>query len=356
MQNRLVELSALLSDTQSTGQTTALADLHHKLGERRAAVYAPKYAQPMAEVNARIQSLAAQYQREMALASSLVPGFVCPTCRRTVTEAELPVVQQSFRDAAACIVTEGKAQRAQLEELNALEQQSQQVFQQYQAQDIAALEAQIATVKETEQAEAAHQDALCREMQSLTADLELGHLSQEEHQRLTACTEELQQVTAQLTALEQTVRTASQDFTAQLEQEAQEIQRKKEQISHLILYVSKRAELTFSQLTMNRVAISLYDVVKSTGEVKDTFQFTYGGRRYDRLSLSEKIRAGLEVSELLKRLTGRNYPVFLDNMESVESLDNVRPTGQVLLARCIGGADLTVRPVRPIVPPTATAA
>ena len=110
----------------------------------------------------------------------------------------------------------------------------------------------------------------------------------------------MQQVTAQLTALEQTVRAASQDFTAQLEQEAQEIQRKKEQISHLILYVSKRAELTFSQLTMNRVAISLYDVVKSTGEVKDTFQFTYGGRRYDRLSLSEKIRAGLEVSELLK--------------------------------------------------------
>ena len=197
---------------------------------------------------------------------------------------------------------------------------------------------------------------LRREMQSLTADLELGHLSQEEHQRLTACTEALQQVTAQLTALEQTVRAASQDFTAQLEQEAQEIQRKKEQISHLILYVSKRAELTFSQLTMNRVAISLYDVVKSTGEVKDTFQFTYGGRRYDRLSLSEKIRAGLEVSELLKRLTGRNYPVFLDNMESVEALDNVRPTGQVLLARCVGGADLTVRPVRPIVPPTATAA
>ena len=356
MQNRLVELSALLSDTQSTGQTIALADLHHKLGERRAAVYAPKYAQPIAEVNARIQSLATQYQREMALASSLVPGFVCPTCRRTVTEAELPVVQQSFRDAAACIVTEGKAQRAQLEELNALEQQSQQVFQQYQSQDIAALEAQIAAAKEAEQAEAAQQDALRREMQSLTADLELGHLSQEEHQRLTACTEALQQVTAQLTALEQTVRAASQDFTAQLEQEAQEIQRKKEQISHLILYVSKRAELTFSQLTMNRVAISLYDVVKSTGEVKDTFQFTYGGRRYDRLSLSEKIRAGLEVSELLKRLTGRNYPVFLDNMESVESLDNVRPTGQVLLARCVGGADLTVRPVRPIVPPTATAA
>ena len=51
------------------------------------------------------------------------------------------------------------------------------MFQQYQAQDIAALEAQIAAAKETELAEAAQQDALRREMQSLTADLELGHLS-----------------------------------------------------------------------------------------------------------------------------------------------------------------------------------
>lgn len=67
-------------------------------------------------------------------------------------------------------------------------------------------------------------------------------------------------------------------------------------------------------------------MVKSTGEVKDAFKFTYNGRRYDWLSLSEKIRAGMEVSELMKRLTGRNYPQFVDNMESVDDLANVRPT------------------------------
>ena len=91
-----------------------------------------------------------------------------------------------------------------------------------------------------------------------------------------------------------------------------------------------------------------YDVVKSTGEVKDTFKFQYGGRRYDRLSLSEKIRAGMEVSELMKRLTGRNYPVFVDNMESVDDLANVRPTGQIIMAKCVSGAALQVKPVRPI--------
>ncbi len=51
----------------------------------------------------------------------------------------------------------------------------------------------------------------------------------------------------------------------------------------MAIYVSEWAKLTFSALKMNRVEISLYDVVKSTGERKDVFKFTYGGRRYDRL-------------------------------------------------------------------------
>ena len=67
------------------------------------------------------------------------------------------------------------------------------------------------------------------------------------------------------------------------------------------------------------------------------------GRRYDRLSLSEKIRAGAEVSELVKRLTGRNYPVFFDNMESVDDLSNIRPTSQMILAKCVRNTELSVR-------------
>ena len=85
--------------------------------------------------------------------------------------------------------------------------------------------------------------------------------------------------------------------------------------------------------------------MKSTGEVRDAFKFTFDGRNYDRLSLSEKIRAGMEVSELLKRLTGRNYPVFVDNMESVDDLANVQPTGQIIMARCVRGQPLSVGPV-----------
>lgn len=159
------------------------------------------------------------------------------------------------------------------------------------------------------------------------------------------CREEVKKAETELSALQSMAETSPSDFNQQIARDEQEITELKKHIADVILYVSKRAELTFSQLKMNRVEISLYDVVKSTGEFKDAFRFTYGGRRYDRLSLSEKVRAGMEVSELIKRLTGRNYPVFVDNMESIDDLTNVRPTGQVIMAKCVRGAELQVRPV-----------
>ena len=162
------------------------------------------------------------------------------------------------------------------------------------------------------------------------------------------CREELRTCCADLNAARLLLSKEQTDFDGKIKAAQDKITELKKLISSVAVYVSKRAELTFSALKMNKVEISLYDIVKTTGERKDVFKFTYGGRRYDRLSLSEKIRAGMEVSELMKRLTGRNYPVFVDNMESVDDLANVIPTGQVIMAKCVSGTPLAVRPVKPI--------
>ena len=162
------------------------------------------------------------------------------------------------------------------------------------------------------------------------------------------CREELRDCAAQLTAARAMADEEETDFDAKITAVQDKITELKKLMSSVAVYMSKRAELTFSALKMNKVEISLYDIVKTTGERKDVFKFTYGGRRYDRLSLSEKIRAGMEVSELMKRLTGRNYPVFVDNMESVDDLANVIPTGQVIMAKCVSGTPLAVRSVKPI--------
>lgn len=245
------------------------------------------------------------------------------------------------------IGTAGKEQAAQREELRVLEQKARDAFLQFQADDVAALERGIEEAAAEPDSGGRQRrealDALRQNIQELTTTLEYGTLTQEEYDQLQSSREERRTVEAELNAVKNISANSAQEYGVQIAQAQEQITALKKRIGDVALYVSHRAELTFSKLKMNRVAISLYDVVKTTGEAKDAFRFTYNGRRYDRLSLSEKIRAGMEVSELMKRLTGRNYPVFVDNMESVEELSNVRPTGQVIMAKCVPMAELMVK-------------
>ena len=100
---------------------------------------------------------------------------------------------------------------------------------------------------------------------------------------------------------------------------------------------------SLSRFQMNRVAISLYEVAKTTGEIRDVFKFTYEDRPYVCLSGSERIRAGLEVAELVKGLVGVDFPVFIDNAERVPVIDNVRPSGQIFIAKVAKDVKLTVQ-------------
>ncbi len=364
MRERLVDLSArydeMARDCPEGADTSELdrqlQDLHHKLGRRGAEQYTPKYTQHIAETSARVKELGAKYNRELALFKGFKPGIVCPTCRRAVSEADLGTVQAGLRRSMDAIMAEGKAQKGQLDELQALEKKSEETFLQFQKDDVEKIGREIEDLNRQRDAMNAEQlafhdrrkdelEALHSQIQALTADIEYGSLSQEEYDRLMECREQLRECQAELAAARKAAQVEPVDYSARIAQVESLIKEKKRLLSDAILYVGKRAELTFSQLKMNMVEIALNEVVKSTGELKDVFKFTYGGRYYNRLSLSEKIRAGLEVSELVKRLTGRNYPVFIDNMESVDELTNVRPTGQIIMAKCVRGAALTVRPV-----------
>ena len=307
-----------------------------------------------------MKALGAKYNAEVSAGKAIVPGFVCPTCRRAVSEEDVPVVRKAFQQSVSGIVAEGKEQRAQLEELKAMDAQSLETFQKFKEEDVAKLQETVKDLTEqrgklldsnrgaSAQKQTQLEDLRTR-MQTLTSDLEYGNLNPGEYDRMKACGEELRQIEAELSALKNTVIPTEEEFEARIQAAQKQIAEQKEAVACLLQYIAKRVELTLAELQMNRVSISLYDVVKSTGEVKDVFRFEYSGRRYDRLSLSEKIRAGMEVSELMKRLTGRNYPVFVDNMESVDDLNNVRPTGQVLMAKCVRNADLNIRAVKPIV-------
>lgn len=359
MQERLVELSGRYEEAARDERTDTsklreqLQTLREKIARREGEQYQSKFTEALAEASARVKDLGVRYQRESAAYKAFHAGMECPACHRSVTEQSLPEVQAALKKVLSELYAAGSEQRAQLIELQEMDKKAADTFAQFKEDDLGKWAAEAAEMEQrcaslAEQA-SAETERLRAEIQTLTADLEYGNLSQSEYDHLGTCREELRQSEAKIAALQTMTATQLPDFDREIAQANASIAEIKRKMANVIAYISKRAELTFSQLKMNRVEISLYDVVKSTGEVKDTFKFQYGGRRYDRLSLSEKIRAGMEVSELMKRLTGRNYPVFVDNMESVDDLANVRPTGQIIMAKCVSGAALQVKPVRPIV-------
>ena len=359
MQERLVELSGRYEEAARDERTDTsklreqLQTLREKIARREGEQYQSKFTEALAEASARVKDLGVRYQRESAAYKAFHAGMECPACHRSVTEQSLPEVQAALKKVLSELYAAGSEQRAQLIELQEMDKKAADTFAQFKEDDLGKWAAEAAEMEQrcaslAEQA-SAETERLRAEIQTLTADLEYGNLSQSEYDHLGTCREELRQSEAKIAALQTMTAAQLPDFDREIAQANANIAEIKRKMADVIAYISKRAELTFSQLKMNRVEISLYDVVKSTGEVKDTFKFQYGGRRYDRLSLSEKIRAGMEVSELMKRLTGRNYPVFVDNMESVDDLANVRPTGQIIMAKCVSGAALQVKPVSPIV-------
>ena len=356
-QERLVELSHRYEEIarDERGDTMQkqkeLHTLREKIIRRQAEQYQSKFTEPLAEITSKVNDLGTRYRREMSAYKAFHAGMDCPTCHRRVTEETLPEVQTALKEAISQLWAAGTELKGQLTELQEMDKKAKETFETFQADDLRKWEAEAAELEQRckEQTGGTQDGEQMRsEIQSLTADLEYGNLTQAEYDRLGECREQCREVEAKISALNAMAAEEMPDFDREIREAQETIGGIKRTMTNVIAYISKRAELTFSQLKMNRVEISLYDVVKSTGEAKDTFKFTHSGRRYDRLSLSEKVRAGMEVSELVKRLTGRNYPVFVDNMESVDDLANVRPTGQVIMAKCVSNAPLQVRPIKPI--------
>ena len=356
-QERLVELSHRYEEIarDERGDTMQkqkeLHTLREKIIRRQAEQYQSKFTEPLAEITSKVNDLGTRYRREMSAYKAFHAGMDCPTCHRRVTEETLPEVKTALKEAISQLWAAGTELKGQLTELQEMDKKAKETFETFQADDLRKWEAEAAELEQRckEQTGGTQDGEQMRsEIQSLTADLEYGNLTQAEYDRLGECREQCREVEAKISALNAMAAEEMPDFDREIREAQETIGGIKRTMTNVIAYISKRAELTFSQLKMNRVEISLYDVVKSTGEAKDTFKFTYSGRRYDRLSLSEKVRAGMEVSELVKRLTGRNYPVFVDNMESVDDLANVRPTGQVIMAKCVSNAPLQVRPIKPI--------
>ncbi|MBU8567607.1 AAA family ATPase [Virgibacillus pantothenticus] len=104
---------------------------------------------------------------------------------------------------------------------------------------------------------------------------------------------------------------------------------------------AKEAELQAKKVQdlFETLSINLFEELKN-GEIKATFEIEMDGKGYSKLSLSESIRAGLELREVLSKQSNINVPVFVDNAESITKFKE--PTGQLIMARVVAEQELKI--------------
>lgn len=107
-------------------------------------------------------------------------------------------------------------------------------------------------------------------------------------------------------------------------------------------FYAKEAELRAKKVQglFDKLSIRLFKEQKN-GEMKPTFELQMDGKDYSKLSLSESIRAGLELREVLSEQSNIIAPVFVDNSESITKFKE--PSGQLILAKVVAGQELEVK-------------
>ena len=364
LKERLADLYSLheeyVREQASLPQTDDLdakfRDLTQKRAKREADVYHSQYAQALADTQKQINELGMELARHRHILAGLQPGIRCPMCYQTVTQETLPALKDEFEATIRRICAQGKELSGQLDELHGLDEKAREVFEAFRAQDIAMCNLELADIElrrqqavdavraENERRQQKISE-IREEIQNIELDLETGRLSSEEMVELECFKERAKALEAEIEVLtEQQGSSMGADVAPGISAEEinAEIVKKNELLTALSSYIAERVRQRFDHLDLNRVSISLYEVSKTTGEVRDVFKFNYEDRPYVILSLSEKIKAGLEVSELLKKIAGINCPGFIDNGESVPVIDNVRPSGQTFISQVVKNEQLRV--------------
>ena len=201
-----------------------------------------------------------EFKRTKHIHDGLTAGGQCPMCRQTITEQTLPQVKGEFAASLRRIQAEGCQLTAQCKEVQELDAKARTVFEQFREDDIAAGEAELEelsgqrkqALEQAEERRNFHQQELERlhsEIQSTELDRECGMLSQEEIEELNRARTEFAGLNAKIEVLSKLVQ-ASPEAAGKQEQDIKQmqasIQQKKELLSALAFYISKRVEINFS--------------------------------------------------------------------------------------------------------------
>ena len=293
------------------------------------------------QMQGQLQALYGRYNDEAGRLQYLKTQGVCPTCLRRIDSGSFPEIQSAFAKRLQKIQTDGVALRQQSELLANQETQSRQEFDALKAGEITRLEQELA---EAPADTAAQQRELIKaKIKELSAQRALGGLTADESQQYQTLFHEqgkLESEISQITKMLDSLPRGQQEGLDRLNEEIRTLQDK---ITAAKAYQSERAALLFAPVQMHKAGLKLYEPMKESGELRDVFKLTWDGRDYVRLSLSERMRCGLEVVELLSKLSGKRYPRWVGNTESFCDLGAAQHDGQRSLARGVPRQTLHVK-------------
>ncbi|WP_077534359.1 AAA family ATPase [Massiliimalia massiliensis] len=320
-----------------------IAQLRTKKEQVQQQKYVSKFAPAILQLQAELDMALKQYKTVNEKLQDLSVGTKCPTCFTQITAQNFPAVQKGIQEELQKIVIHGKDLTAQKAELEQMDLQGLQMFENFQKEDIQKLSKQIEELQQKQQTTVKFSDIQNR-IKQIEEQQRCGNLTDDEYSELVSMQADLTHLSAKIASIDtETYEKRVDNLLKEQEKYEGQITDYKNTIHALNEYIFQRAELAVQDIQMTNVKIKLFDIVRTTGEVKGVFKFTYKGRDFEYLSLSEKILAGIEIAGMLRKITKIDCPLCIDNTESIAAFNPVSMPSQTMLIRVVKNQPLAVK-------------
>jgi DNA repair exonuclease SbcCD ATPase subunit len=342
-------------------------------------------------VNAQYKTLEQEIQALDKKQVHFHEGDQCPLCKQIITanavkvlneelkkqvneeKAKIVEQQKHHQKTLADLEKEGKALLAEITKAKQQDEQLRTKFEEEKEKKIQALKSRLKEIEKElnrlEKLEADFEKEKQEKIQELMKQiqaLEIDKLEEENAKIQKAFEEEIQK---ERQSLLNTLSALRKEKEAVLQHEAhrmtllkraeenqKELEKKKQelasyekqeahiqnQISYMKLFNAQKIAMVNRQLSkyLKNVSLKLEKTIQSTGEIKDCFEVLYDGKELKVCSTSETIKAGLEISHMISQLCGLDYPVFVDNGESVTSYEET--ASQIIETKVVKDKKLSV--------------
>lgn len=135
------------------------------------------------------------------------------------------------------------------------------------------------------------------------------------------------------------------EATKELKSSEERIQNSKNKIEEIKLAIDAGKQYNSIRLNKQTSTINQYldkvelsfEELSKDGELKEKFKILYENKEFNKLSNSEKIRAGLEISNLISSVMDIKLPVFVDDSESIIKVPELDT--QMILTKVVEGIE-----------------